>query len=410
MFQPRLPEAGSHSPPGLIWMGRGEEDEEEAHPPPRRGHGRTGPGGERTSHRGASPNGVAGLRRYGGGLYARMAREGLVCGRDGSMRFDGPSHVIVVGGGHAGCEAALASARWGEDPPAQSTAGQRGHDALQPSIGAPPRALTGEVDALGGEQALPPTLPPFTSGCSTPPRRRRQALRAQCDLGDYHRWYRRACDGQAGLEVMQDEVTGLWVDGERVRGLRTGWAPLRGPGGRDRHGDLPRREGPYRAGLLPVGTAGTGSAEARNGPPGGGLQVGRLRTGTTPGSTPAASTGVPRKAGERRRTPLLQSLGDPEGLQRPRLLFHQDRRGDPPDHQGLPGKVARHPRDGRSQGAQVLHLHRGKGRPLPREGEPPGLPRTRRQGERGDLYAELHHRPPSRRQLRYPVPPGCGPG
>ena len=92
--------------------------------------------------------------------------------------------MIVVGAGHAGCEAALAAARMGR----RTLLLTMNLDSValmpcNPSIGGPAKGhLVREIDALGGEMGRAPTAPfiqiRLLNTCKGPAV---QALRAQCD-------------------------------------------------------------------------------------------------------------------------------------------------------------------------------------------------------------------------------------
>ena len=123
--------------------------------------------------------------------------------------------VIVIGGGHAGCEAALASARMGCETLLITLSRESiGRMSCNCSIGGPAKGTVArEVDALGGQMAL------VTDASTTHIRMLNtskgpavQCLRAQCDKSEYERAMQFALDAQAGLEVIEDEVTAILVE------------------------------------------------------------------------------------------------------------------------------------------------------------------------------------------------------
>ncbi len=124
--------------------------------------------------------------------------------------------VIVIGAGHAGCEAALAAARMGCDTLVLTM--KLDHIALMPcnpSIGGPAKGhLAREVDALGGEMGRN-TDKTFIQirMLNTGKGPAVQALRAQSDKEMYAREMRRMLEGQAGLTVKEALVTGIEVGG-----------------------------------------------------------------------------------------------------------------------------------------------------------------------------------------------------
>ena len=139
---------------------------------------------------------------------------------NGTRHFD----VIVVGGGHAGAEAALAAARMGCTTLLLThnfeTLGQM---SCNPSIGGIGKShLLKEVDALGGAMALAADEAGIqfrVLNASKGPAVR--ATRTQVDRVLYRAAMRRRLENQPGLLMFQQAVVDILVQGERVQGVRT---------------------------------------------------------------------------------------------------------------------------------------------------------------------------------------------
>lgn len=132
--------------------------------------------------------------------------------------------VVVVGAGHAGCEAALACARLGMETLLYTL----NLDAIalmpcNPSIGGTGKSqLVREVDALGGEMALvidQASLQSRTLNTGKGPAV--HALRAQADKQAYQRVMRAVLFSQDHLTVRQGEITDILTRNERVVGVRS---------------------------------------------------------------------------------------------------------------------------------------------------------------------------------------------
>jgi len=135
-----------------------------------------------------------------------------------------PHDVLVIGGGHAGTEAALAAARAGARTllltQSVETIGQM---SCNPSIGGIGKGhLAREVDALGGAMAL------AADAAAIHLRRLNRskgeavrATRAQADRDLYRSAIRRAVESQDRLEIFQQSASDLIVEGGRAAGART---------------------------------------------------------------------------------------------------------------------------------------------------------------------------------------------
>ena len=132
--------------------------------------------------------------------------------------------VIVVGAGHAGCEAALASARMGNKTMIFSI----NLEAIammpcNPSIGGTGKGhLVREIDALGGEMGVNIDKTFIQSRMlNTAKGPAVHSLRAQADKYQYHLEMKKTLERQKNLDMKQDEVVNLLTEEGRVCGVVT---------------------------------------------------------------------------------------------------------------------------------------------------------------------------------------------
>jgi len=142
--------------------------------------------------------------------------------------------VIVVGGGHAGCEAALTAARLGLNTALFSLNLDRiAWQPCNPAVGGPAKSqLVHEVDALGGvigRLADATALQKRILNASRGPAVR--ALRAQTDKRQYSRQMLQLLQHTPNLALREAMVTGLLVEGE-ADGGGPHWDPAQGPAAR----------------------------------------------------------------------------------------------------------------------------------------------------------------------------------
>jgi tRNA uridine 5-carboxymethylaminomethyl modification enzyme len=203
------------------------------------------------------------------------------------MRFCQDYGVIVIGGGHAGTEAALAAARLGQRTLLLThnieTLGQM---SCNPAIGGIGKGhLVKEIDALGGAMARAADQAGIqfrTLNASKGPAV--HATRAQADRQLYKRAIRRMLESQPNLEIFQQEAADLILAGDRAIGVVT-------QSGIEFHArSVVLTVGTFLGGRIHVGLESHGGGRAGD-PPSLrlaarlrelNLRVGRLKTGTPP--------------------------------------------------------------------------------------------------------------------------------
>lgn len=209
--------------------------------------------------------------------------------------------IIVIGAGHAGCEAALAAARMGLST-AIFTIGLDtiGQMSCNPAIGGLAKShLVKEIDALGGEMAKITDL----AGIQFKMLNKSKgpavwATRVQADRALYRKYMRQALEAQAGLDIKQERIEQILIDRGHVRGIKTnpsllpGSIPVHSPEGEKRYKAkaVIIATGTFLNGLIHIGLE--NFPAGRIGEPPSihlaeslqklGFKIGRLKTGTPP--------------------------------------------------------------------------------------------------------------------------------
>jgi tRNA uridine 5-carboxymethylaminomethyl modification enzyme len=195
--------------------------------------------------------------------------------------------VIVIGGGHAGCEAALASARMGVSTLLLTLDLEKiALMPCNPAIGGVGKGhMVREIDALGGQmgQVIDATGIQFRMlNASKGPAV--QGNRAQADKHQYKNEMRRVLEAQPGLDIAIEEAEEFLIDGGRVQGVRTA------EGNAYQTQALVITTGTFLRGVIHIGMHSQPAGRVGEQPSNRlsesflacGFEVGRLKTGTPP--------------------------------------------------------------------------------------------------------------------------------
>jgi tRNA uridine 5-carboxymethylaminomethyl modification enzyme len=194
--------------------------------------------------------------------------------------------VIVIGAGHAGCEAALATARMGLGTVIFSmnldTIGQM---SCNPAVGGLAKShLVKEIDVLGGEMAKVTDR----AGIQFKILNRSKgpavwATRVQADRALYRKYMRESLEEQENLEIKGERIEEILAEGDRVCGVRTSERVYTAKA-------VIVATGTFLNGMIHIGMESFPAGRAGEPPSTGlseslrymGLEIGRLKTGTPP--------------------------------------------------------------------------------------------------------------------------------
>lgn len=134
--------------------------------------------------------------------------------------------VLVIGGGHAGCEAAAAAARMGATTCLMTMDMNKiGQMSCNPAVGGIAKGqIVREIDALGGEMGRVTDATAIQFRMLN--RGKGPAVwspRAQCDRGKFIWKWRETLDNIDGLDIWQDQADELLVENGEAVGVRTVW-------------------------------------------------------------------------------------------------------------------------------------------------------------------------------------------
>lgn len=204
-----------------------------------------------------------------------------------AITYEKKHQVIVIGAGHAGCEAALAPARMGcKTLLLTANIDTIGLMSCNPSIGGVGKGhLVKEIDAVGGEmgKAADATAIQFRR-LNTRKGAAVQATRIQADRQAYKTYMRKVLEAEKNIDIKQRMVEGFLVEGGKAVGVKTNL-------GEHFFADaVVVTPGTFPNGLMHIGLTQISAGRAGEAPAMGisdsfetlGFKIGRLKTGTPP--------------------------------------------------------------------------------------------------------------------------------